>query len=750
MKRIISLSLILTLAITQVNGQVKNDSLVASYDTIDWDRYLDQVTVTAVKPLIKIEADKMTYDVSNDVESKSSTVLDMLRKVPMVTVDGQDNITVNGSSSYKVYVDGKPNPMFSQNASQIFKMMPASVVSEIEVITNPGAKYDAEGSVGILNIKLSITDGGSSAIEGITATIRGAVGNRGYNGGVSFTGQEGKLSLSGNIMGTYQRISDIEHVNERNVLSESSQLIQTLKTTQRVHFLMGNINMNYNLDSLNTISASFGLSGYQMKGGYNPTVEYNSPFMPSYKYQYEGGMKLRNVSYNLSADWQHFFNTSKDKFLTISYLLSHSPQESETTQIYDLTAGTPDIYNHNKPKSLEQTIQLDYTMPLGTGQTLNLGSKFINRRNKSLSKYYELTEGSKSLIDDNTLDYRHTSNIGAAYAEYEANFGIASAKAGLRYEHTWQNIEYRQGVGDDFKLDYGNLVPSLSLSFRPSMTKNIGLTYNIRISRPGITYLNPYIDRTNPMNITYGNSNLDVEKNHNIGISYGSFSNKLMYNISLHQSFCNDRINNYSYYEDQMLFTTYGNIVKERNSSLSAFVNWLIFSKTRFLMNAEIGYVDLRSSQLEQNNHGWSESLFVGIQQTLPWEIKLGLNGVVNSKNYNLQGWSSGFRLLIGSLSKSFINDRLNISLQGIIGLNKGFKLNIDNYSEGKDFTNLQTIHVPISQFNISLSYTLGNTKVKASRHKSRIENDFTERKSEQEQMSTGTSSGLTGIGQDM
>jgi hypothetical protein len=199
-----------------------------------------------------------------------------------------------------------------------------------------------------------------------------------------------------------------------------------------------------------------------------------------------------------------------------------------------------------------------------------------------------------------------------------------------------------------------------------------------------------------------------------------------------------------------MLFTTYGNIVKERNSSLSAFVNWLIFSKTRFLMNAEIGYVDLRSSQLEQNNHGWSESLFVGIQQTLPWEIKLGLNGVVNSKNYNLQGWSSGFRLLIGSLSKSFINDRLNISLQGIIGLNKGFKLKIDNYSEGKDFTNLQTIHVPISQFNISLSYTLGNTKVKASRHKSRIENDFTERKSEQEQMSTGTSSGLTGIGQDM
>ena len=103
-------------------AQVNIDSLEAVYDSLE----LKGVTVTAAKPMVKMEADKMTYDVQADADANSSTVLDMLRKVPMVTVDGQDNITVNGSSAFKVYVDGKPNPMISQNPSQVFKMMPAA------------------------------------------------------------------------------------------------------------------------------------------------------------------------------------------------------------------------------------------------------------------------------------------------------------------------------------------------------------------------------------------------------------------------------------------------------------------------------------------------------------------------------------------------------------------------------------------------------------------------------------------------
>ena len=124
--------------------------LQAIHDSLD----LQGVEVVAQKPVVKMTPDKMTYNVQQDEDAKTMTLLDMLRKVPMVTVDGQDNVTVKGSASFKVYVDGKPNQMFQNNFTQVAKSMPASMVKSIDVITSPGAKYDAEGTSGVLDIKL--------------------------------------------------------------------------------------------------------------------------------------------------------------------------------------------------------------------------------------------------------------------------------------------------------------------------------------------------------------------------------------------------------------------------------------------------------------------------------------------------------------------------------------------------------------------------------------------------------------------
>ncbi len=729
-------------------AQVNNETTGVPGDTIDWEKYLDQVTVSAVRPLVKMEADKMTYDVQNDADSKSATVLDMLRKVPMVTVDGQDNITVNGSGSFKVYVDGKPSPMFSNNPSQIFKMMPAAAVSKIEVITNPGAKYDAEGAVGVLNIVLAkmTAGGGQQSIDGATGTVRAQGGSQGYNGGASFSVQQGKLSLSGNLMTGYQRMPRIKQESER-IQDNGSETRQTLTTKQRTHFNMGTLSLSYDLDSLNTISGSFGLTAFGIKNSFKPTMSFISSSSILNSYSYSNSIRQKSVSIDASADWQHFFNGDRTRYITLSYLFGHSPQQSETTQHYDEeVVAMGDIFNKNRPKSTEHTVQLDYVHPLSATQTLNLGGKYIYRRNLSKADYYLLSGEERTMT--NQVDYLHTNNIAAGYAEYEGNFGVVSGKAGLRYEHTWQDVEYRKGEGGDFSTDYGNLVPSLSLNLKPSMTSNIGLTYNMRISRPGITYLNPYVDRSDPMQVSYGNSHLKVEKNHNIGVSYATFSSKFMMNIGLTQSLCDNRISSYSFFEDGMLYSTFGNIVKERNTSLNLFMNWLALPKTRLMLNGGATYVDLRSDQLNQRNHGWQGNLMVGIQQTLPWDLKLSLNMVSNSRSYNLQGWSSGFNIGIASLTKSFMNDRLTISAYGVTGLNDHGKLCFNSYTRGSDFSFRQNIKVPIAQFGLSVSFTFGNTKVRVKEHRSRIENDFTEKKSDQEQIgdAAGSSGGSGGM----
>ena len=134
-------------------AQAKRDSV----------QHLQEVTVTGVRPLIKADLDKFTYNVSYDSDSKSQNMLEILRKVPMVNVEGTDQIKVNGSTDFKVYVNGKPNTMMSNKPAEILKNMPASSVKKIEVITNPGAKYDAEGVAGILNI---ITEN-SVRLEGV-------------------------------------------------------------------------------------------------------------------------------------------------------------------------------------------------------------------------------------------------------------------------------------------------------------------------------------------------------------------------------------------------------------------------------------------------------------------------------------------------------------------------------------------------------------------------------------------------------
>ena len=187
---------------------------------------LGQVEVVAQKPLVKADIDKIEYNVQDDPDSKSNSVLEMLRKVPLVTVDGEDNIKVNGSSSFKVYVNGKPNNMMSNNPTEVLKSMPANSIKHIEVITNPGPKYDAEGVGGILNI---VTVG--SGLEGYTATFSGNVSNMGAGGGLFGTVKSGKLTVSARYNYNYNDRPRSYSGGNRRTVGDVTKALQTWTTT---------------------------------------------------------------------------------------------------------------------------------------------------------------------------------------------------------------------------------------------------------------------------------------------------------------------------------------------------------------------------------------------------------------------------------------------------------------------------------------------------------------------------------------
>ena len=239
-----------------------------------------------------------------------------------------------------------------------------------------------------------------------------------------------------------------------------------------------------------------------------------------------------------------------------------------------------------------------------------------------------------------------------------------------------------------------------------------------------------------------------MEKAHNISLVYNMFTPKLMVNLNLHHNFTDNAISQYSFYDsDNLLNTTYGNVVKRHQTGLSAYVNYLLTPSTRLFMNSSINYLSLKSDALDQSNSGWTANIMAGLQQTLPWDLKLSAFLITSTKNYTLQGWSGGFNMLTATLSKSLFNDKLTIGVQGIVGLNKGGNLNIESSSRGQNFTSYTNVKVPIYGVTFTISYTFGNSKVRAKQHTSRVQNDFIEQQSQGEMLNSVGSGSTSGNG---
>ncbi|MDO4757352.1 MAG: TonB-dependent receptor, partial [Parabacteroides sp.] len=223
---------------------------------------LESVTVTALSKLVTIDVDRITYKVENDVEAKTKTVLDILRKVPLVSVDGMGKITVNGNTSFLVYMDGKKNQLMSENPSEIFRTMPAIMVKDIEVITDPGARYDAEGVGGVLNITSNFSAMESQKGEDMhNGNISLGGSTRKINGGAYFSAKKDKWTYSFNLnamrswsgeTGLYsQKIQKMTNGEMKSITSGTSK-----STTTNI---FADMSASYEINKYNLITFSAGL-----------------------------------------------------------------------------------------------------------------------------------------------------------------------------------------------------------------------------------------------------------------------------------------------------------------------------------------------------------------------------------------------------------------------------------------------------------------------------------------------------------
>lgn len=429
---------------------------------VDASNELGQVEIVAQKPLVKADIDKIEYNVQDDPDAQSNSVLEMLRKVPLVTVDGEDNIQVNGSSSFKVYVNGKPNNMMSNNPTEVLKSMPANSIKHIEVITNPGPKYDAEGVGGILNI---VTVG--SGLEGYTATFSANVSNRGAGGGAFGTIKSGKLTVSARYNYNYNDqprnySSGSQHVTPEAVTENSSNLDYDGSNKGHGSFQSGSMEASYEIDTLRLVTMSFGLWGGGNKSNgstdYIATFPENINAAPIYSYSAFNRSKSSWYSIDGGIDYQRLFKV-KDRMLTFSYKINTRPQTSDSYTEYEIDNGyNPDWadylnrlknqHNDGEQNTTEHTFQADYTTPIGKLHTLEAGAKYILRNNSSEDDRFDADDtGKYEYNKDQSSRYKHLNDIIAAYLGYGLKVKRLSGRLGLRYEHTIQDVKYLVGRG---------------------------------------------------------------------------------------------------------------------------------------------------------------------------------------------------------------------------------------------------------------------------------------------------------------
>lgn len=716
---------------------------------------LKGVEVVAQKPLVKVDVDKIEYNIEDDPDSKSNSILEMLRKVPLVTVDGEDNVQVNGSSSFKIHVNGKPNNMMSNNPKEVLKSMPANTIKYIEVITSPGAKYDAEGVGGILNI---VTVGGG--FEGYTATFRGNVSNNGAGAGTYAMVKQGKMTISVNYNYDYNNsprsYSDNYRENYEPGARDEKFLESQSSSKSKGNFQHGNLEASYEIDTLRLLTAAFGMYGGSNESDNNGnTVMYRTNHEDvAYRYRTDSRNKNSWYSINGNIDYQRTSRKNKQRMLTLSYKINTQPQTDNSRNVYlDIFPDEQkeelaerlrleNYHSDGKTNTMEQTFQVDYTTPIGKLHTIETGAKYIFRRNSSDNALYEAAGGSDNYAynEDRSSEYRHLNHILSAYAGYTLKYKDFSFKPGVRYEQTIQRVKYIVGPGEDFHTNYSDWVPSVSLGMKIGKTQNLRVGYNMRIWRPGIWNLNPYFNNQDPMSISQGNPDLKSEKSHAFDIAYSNFSAKFNINVSLRHSFGNNGIERVSrlitnengeIFDDNpehmapngAMYSTYDNIGKNRDTGLSLYLNWNASPKTRIYVNGRGSYRDLKSEAQGLHNYGWNVSCHGGIQHTLPLKIRLSLNGGGSTPYISLQGKGSGYQYYSIGLNRSFLKDdrlTLNLYCNNIFEKYRTY----NSHTKGDNFISKSSGKYPNRYVGFSISYRIGELKASVKKAARSINND--------------------------
>jgi outer membrane receptor protein involved in Fe transport len=709
----------------------KNDINLGSIKLSEEALQLKEVVIEAQKELVEERVDRTIYNAENDATAKGGDATDVLKRVPMLTVDLDGNVSMRGSNNIMVLINNKPSTIMANSVADALKQIPADQIKTVEVITSPSAKYDAEGSAGIINI---ITK--KNTLEGLTLNIDAGVGYRGSNLGLNGNYRRGKMgfSLGGfgrsnyNISGNYE--------NDQYTIDGADTYRTIQRADNRSNGIFGNYNLgwDYDINKKNSMTAS-------IRYGLRNNVSYQDD-LPTFTYQNSStnplSGSLRDVKSNnlsgtvdLNFNYTRLFEKPQKEFSILALYSKNDRNNDFTNTIYNASTEeiTERIKNENPGLNEEFTVQMDFQTPVSDNQILEVGVKNISRKVLSDFAYYRALGPEGEFVFQpnqnlsNQLNYNQ--DVIGSYLSYtySAKSGY-SVKAGARYEYTMINA-YTQTEDDIDIPEYGVLVPSLNIS-RKLKKGTVKTSYNRRIQRPSIQYLNPNIQASNPFNRTIGNPTLDPEYTNNFELGYSTFIQGTSLNFTGFVRNSNNAIQSLRNVAGDTIVTTYANIGKENAYGMSFFAN-ISAGKLSINGGGDVYYADLSNnvSDPTQNasNTGWvySGRLFGSYKLSDTWALQAF--SFYRGRRVDLQGYQGGFGIYSLGARRDFKNKKgsVGFGLENFLAPSMKVRSSIETPTITQNNVNVMNNF----SFRLNFSYRIGKMSFDQPRRRSRsINND--------------------------
>lgn len=686
---------------------------------------LNEVQVVGQRSQMKFEIDRKVFNVDQSLATAGGSASDVLGNIPSVQVDPEGEVSLRGNSSVTVWINGKESGLSADNRAQILEQLPAESIERVEVITNPSAKYNPEGTAGIINIVLK-----KNRKAGYYGSLQAGVDTRGgYNAAGNVNFSSGKFESFVNV-GTRVRKSEGEGYTNRQNLDDNGNPVSYLNQLRNDEDTRKPVIARMRTTYHATDKDHFSFSGFGLLGRGDETdwLNYTSNIPGSFTNSLRTSAEKRKMNIgNFEIGYKRDFSEKSNLDLSASYNLVNITPESSFLQVSNYAGGTSTSsyqFQENVMKPRKWEFQADYVTEFGEQNKIEAGYKgeFLTSKSK-VSTYSGTSEGNAAFNEGLYNNFTYDQNVNALYATYSKRINRFGIQLGLRGEHTRTNtnsLGYNQSETDHpaYKDDYFSFYPSAFLSYQLPSNNELQLNYTRRVSRPWGGQLNPFVNLTDSTNISYGNPLLLPQYSNSLELNYIKNWENHTLSASLYYRNTDNVIQRISYRDGDIMKSTFENIAKTQSAGTELILKNNLFrmidltSTLNFYYNKLDGFSYLPEEATTpvvgeaDEDFSWSARIIANVM--LPWGVSLQATGDYNSRELVAQGYRKANHAIDLGLRKSFLDRKLSLTINTRDLLNSRKR---ETITSGSGFSQESVFARSGRTVGFTLTYNFGNMK---------------------------------------